>query len=113
MKLPRGASLVLLENAAGTVLGAVLGILCARFWGPSLAGSVALSFTLAGVFHFISCLGMDQIVVARFAVRAADRDWFAATLLLRCVAVGLSACALCGMAFGAELLAPEDRKSVV
>ena len=66
MKLPRGLSIVLVEGVVFAGFSAVLGLLCARHWGPELAGITALSFTLAALCAMVAQMGTDQIVITRF-----------------------------------------------
>lgn len=89
--LPVGFSAVMLEGAINTILAAIYGILCARYWGPEIAGLASLAFTLAGIFSFVSCFGIEQIVIARYVESKRHEALFLATLFIRVSGVGLSA----------------------
>ncbi len=92
MKAPHGFSLVMLEGTVGMVLGAAYGIICARFWGPEFSGIASLAATIASLFAFISCLSMEQIVVARYVSKERHDVLFMATVFIRSLAICLSAC---------------------
>ncbi len=66
MKPPRGLSIVLIEGVVFAFFSALLGLLCARHWGPQLAGITALSFTIAALCAMVAQMGTDQIVITRF-----------------------------------------------
>ncbi len=74
-----------------TLLGAIYGILCARFWGPEISGIASLAFTLAGIFSFVSCFSIEQIVIARYVASREHETLFLATVFIRVAGVGLAA----------------------
>lgn len=90
MKFPPGFSLVMLEGSLGTLLAAIYGILCARLWGPEISGMTSFAFALASVFAFLSCISIEQIVIARYVGGDDHGRLFLATLILRSAAIGAS-----------------------
>lgn len=83
MKLPRGLSIVLVEGGVFAAFSAVLGLMCARHWGPELAGVTALSFTIAALCAMVAQMGTDQIVITRFVSEQDPGRLVRAVLALR------------------------------
>lgn len=102
MKLPRGLSIVLVEGVVFAGFSAVLGLLCARHWGPALAGITALSFTIAALCAMVAQVGTDQIVIARFVTEQDPARLIRAVLALRALS---SLLALGGLAASTAVLA--------
>ena len=90
MKVPTGFSIVVFEGSMGTLLSAIDGMLCARWWGPEISGITSFAFNLASTFSFLACLSIEQFVIARF-VTGRNLDYlFMATVVLRAGALTLS-----------------------
>lgn len=88
--------MVMAEGVVGTLCSAIYGILCAKLWGPELSGITTLAFALASFFSFISCLSIDQIVIARYVSDKEHQNLFLTTLYIRSAATLLSFIGLMG-----------------
>ena len=107
MRWPRGLTVVMVEGVVFSAFGAVLGLLCARHWGPQLAGVTALSFSMSALCAMVAQLGTDQIVITRFVGERDPARLARVVLLLRVVSTLLALGALAvGTAAMAEALGP-------
>lgn len=100
MKMPRGLSIVLVEGVVTSVFAALLGLLCARHWGPQLAGVTALSFTIAALCAMVAQMGTDQVVITRFVGERDPARLIRSVLVLRSLS---SLLALLGIASGTAI----------
>jgi O-antigen/teichoic acid export membrane protein len=104
MKLPFGFSAVMIEGSITSIGGALLGLLCARTWGPELSGITSLAMTLAATFTFLSCLSIEQILIARYTSNERQDSLLVASLVLRCAGIGIAALGLAPLSLSLDVL---------
>lgn len=80
----------MVEGATFAVLGAVLGLLCARHWGPQIAGVSSLALSMAALCGMVAQLGLDQVVILRFVHETNPLRLLKVVLLLRMVSTLLA-----------------------
>ncbi|HEY8879675.1 MAG TPA: oligosaccharide flippase family protein [Roseateles sp.] len=103
---------MLIEGAVFALFGALLGLLCARHWGPYLAGVTALSFTIAALCAMVAQLGTDQVVITRFVQDQDPGRLIRSVLALRALSTLLALAGIAASTFafadtlGAWLLLP-------
>jgi O-antigen/teichoic acid export membrane protein len=75
-------SWILIEKMSRIISGVLVGVLVARYLGPSQFGIISYSLNVVAIFTVISILGMDSIIVRELVVRSEEKDILLGTAFL-------------------------------